>query len=1151
MAEQRDTLSVIAAQLSLGLVPLRRALADDESFSAFMLRFGWQMDAIPPELAQLAGVVERAIEAGAGMRLDGDANAALAVLAAVREVHDVVAGLKQAPPGIDVAVFLQEFSERLFELLIVDQISAANPGLRATLRLLGIVTETWVPEAGARPAHLSIRLRLDTLRELIARPRDVPGRVLRWATLEFDFLDFAGRVIGLIQGLGLTARLERVEPARAAAFQAGAPPGTRPLSWMVRVSLVERMLLGVPIVVGVAIYELPAEGTKPPGLVFEPLFPDDLSGEMALARDVTLRLRAGTTLAERFGVLLRAGEIDVRYPDAPGTATPAEGVGASLVYTPAEARVWLGHPSRSRLQIRGFQLSADLDLHGGDGVVHIAAATEGFEVVLAPGDLDGFVSQLVGDHERSLRVPMRVAWSSKDGLSFAGGADFSVSLSPQLALGPITLRDLVARLGAPASGPPALELSLTLTLTGALGPMALTVGGIGLRLALTQRAGNAGPLQVDTGFQAPTEIGIVIDSGSVSGGGFLRLDPKNAQYAGALQLALGQRWTLSAIGLLTTRLPDGSDGFSLLVVGSIEFDPPYPLFLGITLQGIGLLVGIHRAMDPEALRAGVRNKTLDALLFPQDVVANAAHYVDSLKAVFPPARGHHLLGLTVSLGFATPPVVRAELGVVYEFGAGRWAVMGQLHAEFPPTVKGAQVTQKILEMHIDAVGILDLGRGEFSLDATLYDSRIAFVSFSGDVSVRVRKGDSSFFLVSAGGYHPKFAVPPGFPRLQRLTISLADSDNLRLLLTGYVAVTSNTRQIGARMEFFAGFAGFSIESTLSFDALWEVDVRFVVEFDDEFTLKYKGHTFYGVDVSGSFTGPHPKRVVGKWSIDLWLFSISKSFHLTLGSDRPPVALPSVDPLPALVAALKEPGNWHADLPDGAHTMVSLRKRLDAAQVIVHPLGRLGVRQQVVPLSIRIDRFAGAPVAGAPSLQITGATVGGSPVDASGLVAVDEQFAAADFIAMSDQERLARPSFEAMPAGVRISAVDRVVFGDHTAVSDMDYDERIVSADGAARVPAQSGSVGGPLAIMAAAFGPAARSPLRTTGTDRFAMASTGLRVGPESFVVARVDDLAQTQITGAASFTAAKQALDGHLAEDPNARGDLQVVPAFNAGAAV
>lgn len=803
----------------------------------------------------------------------------------------------------------------------------------------------------------------------------------------------------------------------------------------------------------------------------------------------------------------------------------------------------------TRLEIGEFSFKAGLNHDG----FTLRAEARKSALVIVSGEADSFVEETLPGSETRIEFDLGLTIDDKRGFRFDGGGRLATTLALNKAFGPVTVQTVeLALVSGGSGGGSELRFIASAGMRFDLGPLKMSLAGIGVTMGIGTTRGPAPPaaLQLlssllylgDFGFTAPNLIGIVVDSDTVTGGGFLFRDPDNEQYAGALQLSLGKRWTLSAIGVLSTRLPDGRKGFSLIIIASMEFDPPYPLGLGITLHGIGLLVGIHRTMDPDALRAGLRNRTLDAVLFPQDVVANAARLVNSLRAIFPPARGHHLLGFTVSLGFGAKSVVRAELGVVYEFGARRWAVMGQLHVEFPATIKGQEVTKKkILEMHVDAVGIWDLNRGEFSLDATLYHSRIAFVSFSGDVAVRMRKGDASFFLFSAGGYHPEFAVPPGFPQLQRLRISLADTKHLRVLLTGYIAITSNTRQIGARMEIFVGFSGFSIESTLSFDALWEPDVRFVVVFDAEFKIKYKGITFFGVDVYGRFTGPAPKRVVGKWSIDLWLTSISKSFDRTFGDDRPPLALPAVDPLPALVTALKEAGNWSSDLPGSAHTMVTLRKRLDSTQVLVHPLGQLGVRQQVLPLSIRIDRFAGSPVAGGPRFDITAATVGGRPVGA--LRTVDEQFAAAEFIELSDDEKITRPSFEAMPAGVTMSA-DGIAFGSQTAISEMDYDDRIVGVAVPGPVPTRS--VGGELAVFAAAFGPAARSALRTTGTDRFAATGPDLRVGQERFVVARVDDLTRTEITGVASFTAARQALDRHLAANPDARG-LQVVAAFTA----
>ena len=41
------------------------------------------------------------------------------------------------------------------------------------------------------------------------------------------------------------------------------------------------------------------------------------------------------------------------------------------------------------------------------------------------------------------------------------------------------------------------------------------------------------------------------------------------------------------------------------------------------VNGLGGLFGLRRALDTDALRAGLRNRTLDAILFPQDPVTNA------------------------------------------------------------------------------------------------------------------------------------------------------------------------------------------------------------------------------------------------------------------------------------------------------------------------------------------------------------------------------------------------------------------------------------------------------------------------------------------------------------------------------------------------
>jgi hypothetical protein len=459
----------------------------------------------------------------------------------------------------------------------------------------------------------------------------------------------------------------------------------------------------------------------------------------------------------------------------------------------------------------------------------------------------------------------------------------------------------------------------------------------------------------------------------------------------------------------------------------------------------------------------------------------------------------------------------------------------------------------VIELNVDAVGIWDRQSGDFSLDATIYDSHIAFVRLSGDVAIRCHSGEDSFFLFSAGGYHPEFAAPPNFPKLQRLKIIFADSESFRLIMTGYLAVTSNTKQVGADVEFRIAKKGASLEIRLSFDALFTEDAGFIIDFDVEVKFKYKGKTFFGVSVSGRYTGPDPRRVVGELTIDLWLFSITWGFDCVEGEDRPPVELPAVDPLPDLVAALKNPQSWSAPLPDGSRMLVTFRNRPGSPDVLIHPLGEIGVRQQLLPLGIELERYAGGTVTGQRRFSITKAFVGKDEL--TGLPAVNEQFAAADFLVLTDDEKLHRKSFDSMQAGVRLQP-NALAFGGQApgtegqvAVSEIDFEEIVIDADGNVVRKTKPKTLSPLVLTFAVAFGPAALSQLRAGGAERFASPGPAFRVADERFTVAKTDDLDPVDLAGmdGRSETAVRQALERHLRENPQDRGALQVVPAFRA----
>ena len=68
------------------------------------------------------------------------------------------------------------------------------------------------------------------------------------------------------------------------------------------------------------------------------------------------------------------------------------------------------------------------------------------------------------------------------------------------------------------------------------------------------------------------------------------------------------------------------------------------------------------------------------------------------------------------------------------------------------------------------------------------------------------------------------------------------------------------------------------------------------------------------------------------------------------------------------------------LPSGSRMLISLSKRPGTGEVMVHPLGNLSVRQQVLPLGIQLDRYGGGIPSGAHSFSITHAIIAGDEVE---------------------------------------------------------------------------------------------------------------------------------------------------------------------------
>lgn len=686
------------------------------------------------------------------------------------------------------------------------------------------------------------------------------------------------------------------------------------------------------------------------------------------------------------------------------------------------------------------------------------------------------------------------------------GSGIPVEIPIGKSVGPVRLLKVLLNLDRDTGGPePQTLIQAALSFSTQIGPVVATIDRIGMKFGLDfpedRSKANLHFANLDLGFIPPKGIGLLVDAKSVKGGGFLFHDEGKHQYAGVMELSLSGVVALKAIGLLATRLPDGSKGYSLLILVTAQSAQPggslWELPLGWRLTGLGGLIAIHRTVDEEAVRAGLKNHTLASILFPKDPVANAPTILAAIDRVFPAKRGSYLFGLMVQLQWGVPTLIEVNLGLIVELGGrNRFVVLGRITAILP------RMDNDLLRINLDAVGIFDFDQGTAAIDALLVDSRLLRrFPLTGGGALRARWTSPRSFALAVGGLHHGFTPPAGFPAVERLAVSLTTGDNPRLTCDAYFALTSNTVQFGAHAHLYASAAGFSITGDAGFDVLIQLlPFHFLAEFFAGMQLKKGSTNLFKVKVEGALEGPLPLSVRAKCTFEILWWDVTIRVNFTLVSGQRPPLPASVDAFAQLRAALNDAKSWTTELPPGQTRIVSLRESAADGTLRVHPLGTLTVRQSVVPLNLTrdIDKFNDSPIAGARRFTVTRVAVGtGTGTETTG--PVQDDFAPAQFFEMSDDQKLASPSFEPMQAGLRIGSSEFAFNLAQGVASPLEYETRVVDRNAAVPTPPMQTRyvLTRERFEMHAMHGAAGRSPLRRE--ERRLVVQRSARVEPLRF----------------------------------------------------
>lgn len=1218
MAEQ-GTFDKLLAGIGQALLPLREAVASPQAFIGLLHELGWTVAEPPAPLRALGTQVDTLYDSLRRLLGDGglnegapglraavpakpegasaaevSADGAARVLAAVQGLVTAIRALANAPdsaipPQLRADGFREKFPRQLLDHLVITYLQRFHPAVGFGLRAFGVIKVAYEPPTGSRPSHTRRTLDVTDVPKVLDDPSLVLRNAYGWGGPDLDFAELASQLDNLFLGMGFDVRVAQLSEGAESAVQGPRPDPLGPTATAVTfvafdqaVGEEEGRARGAVRLVRVP----PAVPGGAPGLALLPSLTGQLGLRFELACGIAVTVRSGLDLQGGVALLARPGEsVDVltgfESGSAPVHAKGAIEVTAESTAADGEAVLLLGTPDGTRLQFRALSGTGGVRIDGGqadDVDVFAEFDLTGLEFVFRPGaDADGFLAAVLPADGFSVGGDLTLGISHRDGLYFRGTSNLDLQIPVGRRVGPVEIQSLTVSV-TPTGG--AVPVSLGATFKAALGPVTAVVDKVGLTALFAGRPGqdgNLGPLDVSLGFKPPGGAGLSVDAGLVRGGGFLAFDPARGEYAGAMELEFADFLALKAVGLVSTRMLDGAKGFSLLIVLTADFGEGIQLGYGFTLLAVGGLIGLNRGMNLQALAEGIRTGSIESVMFPRDVIANAPRILSDLNAFFPPEQGTFLIGPMAKIGWATPTLVSISLGLIIEI-PGNIAVLGTLRATLP------NPKLPLLDLRVDFFGALEPGKNRLWFEARLVDSHVLTMPLDGGMGILVAWGDHPDLVLTVGGFHPSYQ-PPALPFAvpERLSLDLLHRDRQLIRVSGYFAITSNTVQFGAHAELRLGFGGFGIEGHLSFDALFQFNpFRFDIAISAEVSLKAFGVGVFSIDLRFRLEGPAPWRAHGRGSIGFLFFSISADFDITWGESRT-TTLPPVQVLPLLAAELRKTEGWETRLPTGSgKPLVSLRQLPPSDDLVLHPLGTLSVRQRALPLNVRLDKVGQQRAADGRRFTV-------APAPGSGLVRVSDtgdKFAMAQYQDMSDAAKLSSPAYETQDAGLELTAAAGTLASARVVRRSARYELHVLdsapSANGVRGAAGAEGPKTEPPARLSAgrskrfhSVSPAvfdgllqgsstSRSPLSRREAllrQPFAVADT-VRVADQRFVVAYIRSnvpalpprtLGRGSSGGSVDFrnqATAADALADFVTADPTLAGLLHVIPAAEAAVA-
>lgn len=470
----------------------------------------------------------------------------------------------------------------------------------------------------------------------------------------------------------------------------------------------------------------------------------------------------------------------------------------------------------------------------------------------------------------------------------------------------------------------------------------------------------------------PTGFGIDLKLSSVKASGYLLRE--GTTFKGAMSVNLFDKVQLTAVGILEE--VEGTQCFTIAIC--TQFPAGIPLGLNFYLKGVGGLIGYNRTMDLDKLRSGIQEGAIDNVAFPDTETTNIATIINDLQRFFPGKKDQFVVGPMARITWSNPAMITLDIGILLEFpDPARLAILGVLKTALPHKKKA------LVAINAGFLGVLDFDNQMISFDAALYKSKLVKFELFGDLCFRLSWGDQKAFVISAGGFHPSYCAPRflNIPTMRRLTI-VFHKKQPRIILESYLAVTSNTFQLGSRASLEYKKCGAKVTGHIGFNTLFQFDpFAFIADFSAGVKVRVFGKTLCGVSVRGDLSGPTPWKVYAKVKVSLgWFGSVSASVSTKWGDEtKEPVQIIDIKPL--LIRELEKKTNW--SITDNRDDDVAICEPDDIgeeATIYLAPNGDLVFNQNVLPFDKTLECFGSAKPRDLVKVSISSVYIGDVKAD---------------------------------------------------------------------------------------------------------------------------------------------------------------------------